>query len=165
MAELSDPVTIGVVVGPHGVRGTVRVRPAGSGRHLRRDLEPVVGGVRRRISHVRETPKGFLVDLDGVDDRSATQALRGEALMLERAELDDPEEGEVYVGDLVGLTAVDASGETLGEVAETFDSGAHEVLVVRDAGGEDVLVPFTLEHAPELDIPSGRIIVVPPEED
>ena len=173
MAELSDPVTIGVIVGSHGVRGTVRVRPAGSGRHLRRDIEPVVAGTRRRISRVRETPKGFLVDLDGVDDRAATQALRGETLALERAELDDPEEDEVYVGDLVGLTAVDEDGETVGEVAETFDSGAHEVLVVRDAGGdaggraggEDVLVPFTLEHVPALDLRSGRLTVRPPEED
>ncbi len=105
------------------------------------------------------------MDVDGVDDRSQVGALRGETLSLERAELEDPEEDEVYVGDLVGLTAVDEAGETVGEVTETFDSGAHEVLVVRRAGDEDILVPFTLEHVPELDIPSGSVTVHLPEED
>lgn len=167
MAELPDPVTIGVVVGSHGVRGTVRVRPSGSGRHLREGANPLVAGDRRRISRVRETPKGFLVDLEGVDDRSETRVLRGEALVLDRAELDEPEDDEVYVGDLIGMAAVDESGATVGEVAETFDNGAHEVLVVRGAGGsqDDAFVPFTLEHVPSVDLASGRLTVHLPEED
>lgn len=165
--ELTDPVVIGVVVGSHGVRGTVRVRPAGSGRHLREGMEPLVGETRRRISSVRETPKGFLVDLDGVHDRTGTQALRGQELALERADLDEPEKDEVYVGDLLGMAAVDESGATVGEVAETFDNGAHEVLVVRGtgAGRDDAFVPFTLEHVPDLDLASGRLTVRLPEED
>ena len=165
MAELSDPVTIGIVVGPHGVRGTVRVRPSGTGRHLREGIEPVLSGLRRRISQVRETPKGFLVDIEGIDDRSQTRPLRGEALLLERAELDSPDEDEIYVGDLVGLTAVDEAGGELGELAETFDNGAHEVLVVRGTEQENIYVPFTMEHVPHLDLPSRRITVRLPEED
>ena len=162
MAELSDPVTIGTVVGTHGVRGTVRVRPSGTGEHLREGLVPLVAGARRTIKGVRATPKGFLLDLKGVDDRRAAGALTGEALFLDRAELDGPEEGEFYVGDLVGLTAIGEAGQGLGEVVETFETAAHEVLVVRTGAG-DVLVPFTVEHVPEVDLGSGRISVRPPE--
>jgi 16S rRNA processing protein RimM len=160
--EPSDPVVIGVVVAPHGVRGTVRVRASGSGRHLREGLEPVVAGRRRRISRVRETPRGFLVDLEGVGDRSGAAAFKGEELLLDRRELDAIEEGEFYVGDLVGLTAVDNAGEILGTVEETFETPAHEILVVRKEG--DVLyVPFTLEHVPEVDLDARRVVVRPPE--
>ena len=160
--EPSDPVVIGVVVAPHGVRGTVRVRASGSGRHLREGLEPVVAGRRRRISRVRETPRGFLVDLEGVGDRSEAAAFKGEELLLDRRELDAIEEGEFYVGDLVGLTAVDNAGEILGTVEETFETPAHEILVVRKEG--DVLyVPFTLEHVPEVDLDARRVVVRPPE--
>ena len=160
--EASDPVVIGVVVAPHGVRGTVRVRASGSGRHLREGLEPVVAGRRRRISRVRETPRGFLVDLEGVGDRSEAAAFKGEELLLDRRELDAIEEGEFYVGDLVGLTAVDNAGEILGTVEETFETPAHEILVVRKEG--DVLyVPFTLEHVPEVDLDARRVVVRPPE--
>jgi 16S rRNA processing protein RimM len=163
--EPSDPVVIGLVVAPHGTRGTVRVRATGSGRHLREGLEPVVAGRRRRISHVRKTPKGFLVDLEGVGDRSGAAALRGEELMLERQELDTPEEGEFYVDDLIGLTAVNDAGEVIGTVEETFETPAHEVLVIRKRGDVPALyVPFSLEHVPEVDLEAGRVVVRPPEE-
>jgi 16S rRNA processing protein RimM len=162
VADLPDPVTIGTVVGTHGVRGTVRVKPAGTGEHLREGVSPVIAGTRRAIKNVRLTPKGFLLDLKGIDDRRAAAALGGEDLLLDRAELDSPEEGEFYVGDLVGLAAIDEVGTRIGEVAETFETAAHEVLVVRSEGG-DLLVPFTLEHVPGVDLGSGRITVRPPE--
>ena len=165
MEGLSDPVVIGVVVGPHGVRGTLRVRALGSGSHLRQDLAPVLAGRRRRISNVRNTPKGLLLDAEGVEDRSGASALRGEELLLDRTELDAPEEDEFYVADLVGLTAVGDSGEVLGTVTETFQNPAHEVLVVREArGAPDLLVPFTLEHVPDVDLEARRLVVRPPED-
>ena len=164
MEDLSDPVTIGVVVAPHGVRGTLRVRALGAGKHLREGKEPVVADVRRRISAARQTPKGFLLELEGVESRTDAQSLSGEKLLLERDELDATEEGEFYVADLIGLTAVSDAGKVLGEVADTFETAAHEVLVVRDeSGGHDLYLPFTLEHVPELDLQKGRLVVRPPE--
>ena len=164
MDELSDPVVIGVVVAPHGVRGTLRVRALGPGKHLREGKEPVVAGVRRRISSARQTPKGFLLDLEGVESRTDAQTLRGEQLLLDREELDSTEEGEYYVADLVGLTAVSDAGEVLGTVADTFETAAHEVLVVREEKSrQDLYLPFTIEHVPRVDLQTGRIVVRPPE--
>ena len=157
-------MVIGVVVAPHGVRGTVRVRASGSGRHLREGVEPVVAGARKRISRARATPKGFLLDLDGVQDRPGAASLRGAELVLDRSELDAPGEGEFYVGDLVGLTAVSDAGEIVGTVGETFETGAHEVLVVLRESGSPVYLPFTLEHVPEVDLEAARLVVRPPEE-
>ncbi len=155
-------MVIGTVVGTHGVRGTVRVRPAGTGEHLRKNVAPVIAGTRRLIESARETPKGFLLDLEGIGDRESAGFLRGDDLLLDREELDGLQNGEFYVADLVGLTAVDAGGETLGEVVETFETAAHETLVVRTGPGE-VFVPFTMEHVPGVDLSSGRITVRPPE--
>jgi 16S rRNA processing protein RimM len=162
--EPSDPVVIGVVLAPHGLRGTLRVRATGSGRHLREGVEPLVADRRRRISRVRRTPKGFLVDLEGVEDRAGAAACTGEDLVLDRSELDAPGEGAFYVGDLVGLRAVNEAGEVVGIVDETFETPAHEVLVIRKEEGAPVLyVPFTLEHAPEVDLEGGVVVVRPPE--
>jgi 16S rRNA processing protein RimM len=160
--EPSDPVVIGVVVALHGVRGTMRVRATGSGRHLREGAKPVVAGRRRRISRVRETPRGFLVDLEGVEDRFGAAAFKGKELVLDRRELDPPDEGEFYVGDLVGLTAVSDAGEVLGSVEETFETPAHEILVV-PKGGDVLYVPFTLKHVLEVDLDGRRVVVRPPE--
>jgi 16S rRNA processing protein RimM len=162
--DLSDPVAIGVVVTPHGVRGTLRVRALGTGKHLREGTQPVVAGVRRRISSARQTPKGFLLDLEGVESRTDAQPLRGEQLLLDREELDSTDEGEFYVADLVGLTAVGDAGEVLGTVTDTFETAAHEVLVVREEKGrQDLYLPFTMEHVPKVDLQTGRIVIRPPE--
>ena len=165
MERLSDPVAIGVVVGPHGVRGTLRVRALGQGIHLREGEAPVLAGRRRRISNVRNTPKGFLLDLEHVEDRSGASALRGEGLFLDRAELDAPDEDEFYVADLVGLSAFDGTGQMVGTVTETFENPAHEVLVIRVSESvPDLLVPFTLEHVSEVDLKTRRLVVRPPED-
>jgi 16S rRNA processing protein RimM len=163
MDELSDPVVIGVVVAPHGVRGTLRVRALGRGRHLREGTEPVVAGTRRRISAARQISKGFLLDLEGVESRTDAESLGGEELLLDRKELDAPEEGEFYVADLVGLKALNDAGEVVGEVMDTFETAAHEVLVVREEDRQDLYLPFTLEHVPEVDLRAGQVLIRPPE--
>jgi 16S rRNA processing protein RimM len=105
-----------------------------------------------------------LLDLDGVESRTDAQSLRGEEFLLDREELDSTEEGEFYVADLVGLTAVDDAGEIVGTVADSFETTAYEVLVVREEKGRrDLYVPFTLEHVPEVDLWAGRIVVLPLE--
>ncbi len=162
MAEFVDPIVIGVIASPHGVRGTMRVKAPGSGRHLREGVEPEVNGKRYRILSARETPKGFLVDLEGITDRTLAASLRGFEMRLERQELDSPEEEEFYVGDLVGLDVFGVSGEYLGSVAEILDTPAHEILVVSDENQERYL-PFTYEHVPEIDLEGRRIVANPLE--
>ncbi|MDP8951489.1 MAG: ribosome maturation factor RimM [Actinomycetota bacterium] len=154
-----DPVMIGLIVAPHGVRGTLKIKAPGSGRHLREGAEPFVDGERRRILAARETPKGFLVDLEGVTSREEATRLRGTELLLDREELDAPEEEEFYVGDLIGLTAYDAEGRDIGGVVDVLETPAHEVLVLRDESDAEHYVPFTFEHVPTVDPEGGRIVV------
>jgi 16S rRNA processing protein RimM len=164
-SDLAEPVVIGVISAPHGVRGTLRVRPPGSGRHLRRGVEPVVDGERRRILASRQTPKGFLVDLEGIGDRDLAASLRGSELTLDREELDAPDEEEFYVGDLVGLEVYDEAGTRIGSVSDVLETPAYEILLIRDDEEDPVehYVPFTYEHVPTVDPEGGRVVVNLPE--
>lgn len=167
MEKPSDRVVIGVAAGAHGARGTLRVRATGSGRHLREGAEPFIAGRRRRILRARQTPKGFLLDLEDVNDRSDARALAGAELVLDRSELDANEEDEFYVADLVGLAAQTEDGRTLGRIRETFETRAHEVLVIgsEEPGASGTYVPFTFEHVPEVDLEVGHVVVRLPEEE
>ncbi len=158
-SQLIDPVAIGRVASPHGVRGTLKVKALGSGRHLREGVEPFVNGGRYRILAARETPKGFLIDFEGVTSREGAARLRGAELLLDREELDAPGEEEFYIGDLLGLSAYDEEGAYVGSVVEVLDTPTHEVLVVRDGSDEEYYVPFTFEHVPTLDLEGQRIVV------
>jgi 16S rRNA processing protein RimM len=110
---------------------------------------------------VRQTPKGFLVDLEGVESREEAGALRGAELLLDRSELDGLEEEEYYFDDLVGLEAVDERGEVLGQVTEVLENPAHETLVVENEGGEISMIPFVAEQVPGVDLARGRVLVRP----
>lgn len=164
MGEPADPVVIGTVAAPHGVRGTLKVRETGSGRHLREGMAPLVLGERRRILEARRTGRGFLIDLEGVTDREGAAALRGAELILDRGELDEPEPDEFYVGDLIGLRARDPGGDPVGTVEDFVENAGNELLVIAAPGGEPLFVPFTLEHVPEVDLATGTLVVDPPRE-
>jgi 16S rRNA processing protein RimM len=162
--HLADPVVIGVIAAPHGVRGTVRVRAPGSGRHLRKGVEALVNGQRRRILASRQTPKGFLVDLEGVDSRDLAASLRGSELVLDREELDAPDEEEFYVGDLVGLEVYDDTGTYIGSVVDILDTPAHEIILVQnDGAATEQYIPFSREHVRTIDLEERRILVSLPE--
>jgi 16S rRNA processing protein RimM len=125
----------------------------------------MVKGERRRILVARETPKGFLVDLEGIGDRELAAGLRGAELFLDREELDAPEEEEFYVGDLVGLAVYNESGTRIGSVTDLFETPAHEVLVVQgDEPSIEHHVPFTVERVPTVDMEGECIKVNLPEE-
>jgi 16S rRNA processing protein RimM len=75
---------------------------------------------------------------------------------------DDPD--EFYHADLVGLAAVDQSGNVFGTVIAIFNFGAGDLIEVRPQnGGKTELVPFDATHVPEVDIAAGKIVIDPPD--
>jgi 16S rRNA processing protein RimM len=120
--------------------------------------------LRLRIVGARKN--ALIARADGVDDRSAAEALRGTRLYVDRARLPPAAENEYYHADLIGLMAELAESEndashSLGEVSAVYDFGAGPVLEIETAGAPRVLVPFTKEAVPEVDIDGGRIVVAP----
>jgi 16S rRNA processing protein RimM len=78
-----------------------------------------------------------------------------------------PERGgeEWYHADLIGLQALSQDGAQLGEIVAIQNFGAGDLLEVRPkGGGATVLVPFTRDTVPEVDVEGGRLTLVPPED-
>jgi 16S rRNA processing protein RimM len=85
-------------------------------------------------------------------------------LYVDRARLPEPEDGEFYREDLVGLRAELADGTEVGTVASVEDYGAGDVIEIARSGARPLLLPFTDAAVPEVDIAGGRVVVAPPEE-
>ena len=65
---------------------------------------------------------------------------------------------------MVGLAAVGRDGAPLGKVVAIQNFGAGDLLEVKPiGGGVTVLVPFTRDTVPEIDVEGGRLTLVPPE--
>lgn len=159
-------VCLGVVAGAHGVRGAVRVKPFTAEPESVGAYGTVSdeSGHRRFSLTVIGVGKGMVTaKLSGIDDRDAAEALRGLRLYVPRAVLPEPEEDEFYHADLIGLSAELEDGSLFGSVRALYDFGAGEVIEISPAaGGQPVVLPFTREAVPVIDIPAGRIVVAPP---
>jgi 16S rRNA processing protein RimM len=159
-------VAVGEIVAAHALRGAVRVRayhpPApslaagalvvlarGDGREERRVLTaaPFRGSL-------------VLVQLDGVTDRTAAEALVGSRVLVPVRDLPPPGEHEFYYHEIEGFEVETVSGERLGSVVEIFPTGANDVLVVRGPGGEH-LIPVITDVVRTIDRAGRRIVIAP----
>ena len=158
---------LGEIGAAQGLKGEVRLRsytqdPAAIASYG--PLEDESGMRAIEIESVRVTPKALVARIKGVRTREAAEALTGTKLYLPRALLPAREEGEWYHSELIGLAVVDGEGEPIGTVVAVHNFGASDILEVQPAsGGATVLVPFTEETVPEVDIAQGCLVLVPPE--
>lgn len=160
---------VGVITGAHGIRGEVKIKAftetpeaiAGYG-----PLQTKSGDRSFEITRHRIQKGQVIAVLKDVRDRSGAEALKGTELYLDRQVLPELEdEEEFYHADLVGLEALLEDGTVFGQVAALQDFGAGDVIEIRPAGGgSTVLLPFTRQVVPDVNIAEGHIVVSPPEE-
>ena len=101
-----------------------------------------------------------LLSLDGTTDRTAAEALVGARVLVAATALPPLAENEFYYHEIEGYEVATTDGRVLGEVAETFSTGANDVWVVRGAGRE-YLIPAIADVVREIDRESRRIIIEP----
>lgn len=156
---------VGIVAGPHGIRGGVRVKSFTADPADLDAYGPVSDetGTRRFAVRVTGMVKGVvLAELEGVDDRNAAEALKGLHLYVDRDQLPPAEEEEFYHADLLGLSARLEDGTELGRVTGLYDFGAGDSVEITNPKGQVVMVPFTKAAVPAIDLAQGMLTIVPP---
>jgi 16S rRNA processing protein RimM len=150
---------LAAVAGAHGVKGEVRLKLfSDSAESLSRHEKLYVGDVERRLLSVRDSGKTAVARLDGINDRSAAEALRGSLVEIDRSALPPLEDGEYYHADLIGLPAEGSDGIRVGTVVAVENYGAGDLLEIERADGKTSLIPFKDGIA---DLQDGRIVLDP----
>lgn len=166
---LPETVTAARVRRPHGVSGGVLVELLSDvpGRFL-----PGSRLLVMRDGHLQGTvrilaraphPLGAVLHLEGYETRDRAEALRGAFLEVERFRVPRPPEGSYYHFELVGCRCYDRQAGALGKVVDLLEDGGGLLLVVENAGGRQLLVPFVREFLRQVDVERGRIdLALPP---
>jgi 16S rRNA processing protein RimM len=163
-------IQVGVIGRPHGVKGWVRVTS-----HTADPADLTAYGplsdATGRVFTLRWKADGVaevLMTVDGVPvkiaDRSAAEKLTNTRLFIDRAALPPAEDDEYYLTDLIGLSAVDPAGATLGTVAVVHDYGAGASLEIERPGAPPLILPFTRACVPTVDLAAGRVVIAEPDE-
>jgi 16S rRNA processing protein RimM len=166
--ERSDRIVLGRILGPHGIRGRVKVEsftdpPDGLLRYERWFLRSAQGGsAAYRVADVLPDGKRFRVALEGVADRDAATALRGCEIEVERTELPPVGEREHYRDDLLGFAVRNESGALLGKVSRFVDAPGGTKLVV--VGTKEYWVPATAPYLRRVLLEQRELLVDWPED-
>jgi 16S rRNA processing protein RimM len=99
-----------------------------------------------------------------VTTKEQADALTNVKLYAPRSRLPALPDDEYYHADLMGLEVVDTGGVVLGHVKSVQNHGAGDLLEVH--GPElktSVLLPFTLDAVPTVDLAAKRVVADPPE--
>ena len=171
MAESDDWLSVGKIVGVQGLQGERRVNPASD--FPERFTAPGPRWLRSRkggepteiqLKKGRQLPGKslFVVRFEGVDNRSAAEALVGQELLVSADDRPDLDEGEFHLLDLVGLEArLTADGPTIGTVSNLI-SGGNDLLELKASDGRKLLIPFVEAIVPEVHLDEGWLLLTPP---
>ena len=162
-------IIIGRVSKPHGVKGEISIAyfnpedPYFFSHYQIIFLQGEEGNPQAyRLISVRPHKKGILAQLEGIRTRDEAEQLRGNAVLIDPAELPPLEEGEYYWHEILGLRVVTEGGRDVGKVMEIFPTGSNDVYVVRK-GEKEVLIPATKEVIMSIDTEARRMVIRPLE--
>lgn len=160
MGKPQRPIRMAVIGAPHGIKGELRVKAFTGDPLALADYGPLYddAGNRYDIIDIRPAKNVVVARFRQVGDRDAAEALTGTVLSVDRSALpDDLEENQFYHADLIDLPVQDETGAAVGHVAAFHDFGGGDIMEVALASGKTVLIPFSREAVPLVDIAKGLV--------
>ena len=146
-------ICVGRVATPHGVKGLVKILP------FCEDVSLIEQAHEFAITLKNPSGKYILAEIEGVSSREDVEAIKGTDLHIDRDQLPEPDEGEYYIEDLVGLKAINAqSGKDAGVIIAVHNFGAGDLLEIKPKSGETYLLPFNDDHVPNVNEDGVRVI-------
>lgn len=162
----SDRLLLGVIAGPKGIKGEVKVKTFTESPEDIVSYGPLEDktGTQSYVLKFVGFSKGMpVVRVKGISDRNQAEAFKGTELYISRDRLPETEsDDEFYHADLIGLDAVFEDGTHFGKILRLFDFGAGDMLEIQPEGksaNSAILVPFTLEMVPVVDLDAGQVVL------
>ncbi|WP_373084256.1 ribosome maturation factor RimM [Sneathiella sp.] len=157
---------LGVIAGAKGIRGEVKIKSFTENPEditAYGPLKNATGTITYDMKVVGLSKGLPVVRIKGISDRTQAEALKGTELYVSREMFPETSgEDEFYHADLIGLQVVFADGTRFGKILRAHDFGAGDMLEILPDGKSEkaaVLVPFTQEMVPEVDLDRGTVTV------
>ncbi len=158
----ADRVVLGRIVGVHGIKGWVRIESDTRPReaifqYSTWELGTGQGWQERKLIAGRPSGAGLTAQLEGIVDRDEARGLIGATIAVPRAQLPPADPGTHYWADLQGCTVINLQNLELGIVSHLIETGANDVLVVRN--GRERLIPYIDSVVQQVDLARKQIRV------
>lgn len=162
----SELICVGAVTGARGIKGDIRIKSFTADPNAIATYGPLYDKTGNLTYALKITgqAKGLLIGrIEGTPDRTAAEKLRGLQFFVPRDSLPEAEEDEFYFSDLIGLRAEDLEGKALGTISSVENYGAGDVLEIVGVINGGLMLPFTKQAVPRVDIQNGLVVIDPPD--
>ncbi|MEO0867018.1 MAG: ribosome maturation factor RimM [Cyanobacteria bacterium J06642_11] len=177
----TDWLTIGRIVGPHGLNGEVRVYPDSDfperfeqpgDRWLLKPGTQQPELVKLTKGRFQDGKGLYIVKFADINYRDQAEALRDAQLLVSANDRLPLEPGEFHVGDLKGLAVIlQTTGEQIGTINDVYRAG-NDLLEVtltsktpennQQQALRKALIPFVEAIVPVVDLTKGLVEITPP---
>ena len=158
MSKTTEKILIGKIVNAVGLKGEVKVYNYSDSPAIYEETPEIyVDDVLMPVRSVRMQKNMVVLGLEGIDDRTAAEKVKGSELFVTEADLPELPEGEYYVRDLIGMEAVLEDGSRLGTVTNVIQNTAQDIFEVETDEGKQVLVPKVPAFVLDIDPDSRRV--------
>ncbi|MBR5659462.1 MAG: 16S rRNA processing protein RimM [Lachnospiraceae bacterium] len=157
---MEDLLRVGVITTTHGVFGEVKVFPTTDEARRFDDLKTAVlkyrnGEMDVHIVGVKYFKNLVILKLEEITSVEQARLYRNAELYVRREDAVPLEEGEYYIGDLIGLSVVTDEGKTLGTLTDVMETGANDVYIVTTPEKKEILLPAIDECILDIDLENG----------
>lgn len=153
-------IAVGTVVNAHGIRGELKINPAGGiAPELIAGMKALtIGGTRYEVKFARVHKNTVLAAVPGVEDMDGALALKGKSVTVDRRDA-KLKKNEYFDAELLDCTVRDAgSGAEIGKVTDVIAYPAHRVMEVQ--GEQTYLIPMVDKVFIEtVDVEKGEVTV------
>jgi len=161
--KLTGLIVVGHLSGAHGVRGDVRVRSYTADPGALFTYGPLLSATGEPLlspAHIRSAKDHYIVTPVENRQKEYWDRLKGTRLHVPRHVLPDTDPDEFYIEDLIGLDVFSGGSDKVGYVKAILNHGAGDLIEIQLVdSSEQVLVPFTHQDVPFLDLATKRLVV------
>ncbi len=155
---------VGVITTTHCLKGEVKVYPTTDSKERFLELDEVVLRTNRtelvlHIEKVRFFKELVIVKFEEFNKIEDVEGFKQAELYVSRENAAPLEEGEYYIGDLIGMSVITDRDEELGTLKDVMETGANDVYVIDTQKYGEVLIPAIKQCILEVDVQMNRMKV------
>ncbi len=158
--ETGEKIEIGKITSAVGLKGEVRVYNYSDPDRFDHLKEVIVGDTRRKITGVRYQSGMVILKFSGINDRNASDELKGESLYVLESELPKLPEGTYYIRDLIGMKVIDdEEGSEIGTICDVIQNTAQDLYEIDLGTGKKGYVPAVESFVKDVNLETRTVTI------
>ena len=155
---------IGQIVNTFGIKGFVKVNPFTDDMERFAELKSVLVVknkelIEMQIEEIKYQKNVVLIKFKGIEDIDMAEKYKGCYIKIKRENARKLPKDTYFIADLIGMQVYDEQGNLLGKVNDIYNNKVHDIYVIKDDLGKQILLPSTKEVIKQIDMDNDRIVV------